>query len=122
MNKDLSLAVLILICILVICSFCGLSLHLTASIKPVPREKTITEFDARNACQWFIKDVLVSPGSADFIPSEDVKQNNTEWVVQGQVDSQNKFGALIRSNYLCVLEYQKDTGNWILKDKLIMER
>lgn len=52
-----------------------------------------------------VKNLLVSPGSADFdewsqyLPVEKMADNT--YIVNGYVDSQNRMGALIRSNWIC---------------------
>jgi hypothetical protein len=73
---------------------------------------------AMTMAEQFVKKNLKSPATADFPwPSEfkihDLGHN--EWLVSSYVDSQNGFGALIRSNWVCKL---RDNGNgtWNLVD------
>lgn len=123
MNDKQLTAILVLGTLAAIVIFCGMCSQVGRIIRTeVPtREKQVTEFDAKMACQWFIKNRLVSPGSADFVDSAEVKRNGEEWIVQGQVDSQNKFGGLMRSHYLCVMEYRKSDNNWVLTDSLVLQ-
>ncbi len=61
---------------------------------------------ARGQCEKFVTDRLQAPATAKFSPAADTratKQPGGGWSVGGWVDSQNTFGALIRSNYNCVV-------------------
>lgn len=62
--------------------------------------------------QDFVKKRLVSPGSADFggwldqIADDCVTDlGEGEYIIKGWVDSQNKFGAKLRSHFTCRLKY-----------------
>ena len=68
----------------------------------------------------FVRAGLKSPCTADFPYSGDhqlytLEGKDNAWEVRGYVDSQNSFGAMIRSNFACQLEYTAE-GNWILLD------
>jgi hypothetical protein len=88
-------------------------------------------------CHDFVEDRLKSPSTADFgglfddrdkaafVDAETAAQtgldtsnlhNTGVWVVVGSVDAQNSFGAMIRSEYTCVMDYDKNTQNWYLLD------
>jgi hypothetical protein len=68
--------------------------------------------DAVVACEGFVKDRLKAPSSAKF-SGEDAQQSGSVYTVTGAVDSQNSFGALLRSSYTCVVE---DSGSqWKLQ-------
>jgi len=78
--------------------------------------------------QRFIKDRLVSPGSADF--GGWLEQTTDECVtdlgsgryrVKGWVDSQNSFGAMLRSNFVCIVAYAGD-NKWNLESINLAER
>lgn len=73
--------------------------------------------------QSFVKKFLKSPSTAEFpqlIKSvTTVSHNGIEWTVNSYVDVQNSFGAMIRSQYTCVLEYSGE-DKWTLK-KLIFD-
>ena len=73
----------------------------------------------------FVRAGLKSPTTADFGRISTHQQYTIEgkpntWEVRGHVDSQNSFGAMIRSNYTCQLEYVSGSGNkvadWYLLD------
>ncbi|MCL4295722.1 MAG: hypothetical protein KJ077_08345 [Anaerolineae bacterium] len=88
-------------------------------------------------CKDFVRDNLKSPSSADFgglfddrdkamfLEAEQASQfgvdtsklrNSGVWVVAGEVDAENSFGAMIRSKYTCILDYDKAGQNWYLLD------
>ena len=74
----------------------------------------------RGAClaaQEMIRERLVSPATAKFQPCRDqqVTHSGTEWRVTGYVDSQNRFGATIRSSYTATLEPRTDgVDGWLV--------
>lgn len=59
-------------------------------------------------CRLYVEDRLVSPSTADF-PSAllaDVRDvGNNVFEIRSHVDSQNSFGAMIRTNYFCKIQY-----------------
>jgi hypothetical protein len=74
-----------------------------------------------------VKQTLRSPSSAKF-PSilggnVEVKVGNIieddltcEFEVRGYVDSQNGFGAMLRTNYLATVKFEAQGARWILLD------
>lgn len=77
----------------------------TASETPHPADST----DATIVCQKFVTDQLRAPSTAVFSPDSETAASHIgiadkpdTWRVQGWVDSQNSFGAQIRSRYDCV--------------------
>jgi hypothetical protein len=73
-----------------------------------PNGERVDEFLAEVLCEGQIKDQLLAPASAKFGRATRVKNGNT-WVITNTVDSQNAFGALIRSEWQCVLDGTVDT-------------
>lgn len=62
--------------------------------------------DGRGAqviCHDFVKDALKSPSTADF-SDESHAGKSPIWTVRGQVDSENSFGAVVRSSYVCTVK------------------
>lgn len=64
-----------------------------------------------NSCKRIVPDLLKSPGSARF----PVNPQTTEifrgmYVVNGKVDSQNSYGALLRASYFCYLRHIPKKG------------
>jgi hypothetical protein len=67
--------------------------------------------------QRYVKERLKSPSTAKF-PSVDFKYQNREdnvYYIDGYVDSQNSFGATIRTNFVGVIQ-QTGKDTWQLKD------
>jgi hypothetical protein len=66
-------------------------------------------YSARLMCEnHFVKDKLLAPTSAKFSGDDEtgVTPGKGNWVVRGYVDSQNAFGVMIRSQYVCITSYQ----------------
>lgn len=73
---------------------------------------------AVSICHQFVEDRLKAPATAGFesVSEEDTTQtSDTEWIVRGHVDSENGFGANIRTEYVCTVRYNGD-DNWHLVD------
>jgi hypothetical protein len=104
---------------------------------PTPTPNLGSESAAQVMCEQFVTESLKSPSTADFgglfddrdsaafIEAEQAQQlgvdtsklrNTGVWVVAGSVDAQNSFGAMIRSEYACVLDYEKGSDTWYLLD------
>ncbi|UIU47042.1 hypothetical protein [Microcystis phage MinS1] len=66
-------------------------------------------------CEDFVDDRLRSPSSAEFPDPVTRKSGTQTWVVEGAVDSENGFGAMIRSTYTCEVRYAGDDV-WRLVD------
>ena len=66
--------------------------------------------DAYQACERAVETQLVSPGSADFSGAlgSDISENGGSYTVIGYVDSENSFGASLRSDFTCQL---RETGD-----------
>lgn len=64
------------------------------------------DIDARIGCERLVKDNLKSPGTAKF-PGPfsgdyaEVRDNGLGWLYSSYVDSQNGFGAIIRTRFSC---------------------
>jgi hypothetical protein len=57
-----------------------------------------------NLCKKVVPEILKSPGSARFPDKSMTRELFTGmYVVTGKVDSQNSYGALLRSNYYCYM-------------------
>lgn len=70
-----------------------------------------TSIDAIDVCHQQVTDQLKAPATAQFQPSESATNVGARWTVSGSVDAQNGFGALIRSDYVCIATYD-GTGGW----------
>lgn len=95
----------------------------TAPPKPmtkaeIERMKTKEEINAFVMAQSFVKKCLKAPSTADFpyYNKGDVQDGGTKiWIVNSYVDSQNSFGAMMRTYYRAKV---MDLGNdkWKLLD------
>lgn len=87
--------------------------------EPVTNDKKIKDMRASTAftlCEFKARDYLVSPSSADFesITKSRVEQdvNQERWLVRTTVDSENAFGAKLRSDVMCeVTPVDRDNGH-----------
>lgn len=71
-----------------------------------------TGVDAYVQCQLFAEDQLVAPGSAQWPAGGGYvakDHGSGVWRVDTYVDSQNSFGALVRSQVTCVMSVSGDT-------------
>lgn len=108
----------------------------TATDKPTPTPKptnpaaSLEGVLAKNMCQKFVSEKLKSPASAefgnyqnDYIPLAKVKEVGADtikeiknpdgiWRITGSVDAQNGFGAMIRSNYTCIVDHDLQANSW----------
>ncbi len=66
------------------------------------------------ASKYFVETKLKSPGSADFpfLDYQHAARKNCQILIRSYVDSQNGFGAMIRSHYDAVLQHRG--GEWQL--------
>lgn len=63
------------------------------------------EQSVTDACKSAVAAKLKSPGSAQWSNVEASRPyGNFTWKVEGKVDSQNGFGALVRGEFLCAVE------------------
>jgi hypothetical protein len=101
-NKNAILGAVLVIFVCVLCS-CLVFSNLTS--------KKDQKHDYSNMaviqCQNFVKDRLKSPGSAEFPFLEHTIKDlgNQTFEVVSYVDSQNSFGALLRTYYTCRIQY-----------------
>lgn len=82
----------------------------------INRVSSVGELDAYIAAQMFIEKRLKAPNTADFenYNSDNVRKiSENKYSVRGYVDAENSFGAKIRSQFSCQLEYLGD-NEWRL--------
>lgn len=87
-----------------------------SSVKTVP-----TNNDLKAACKKAVLSVLKSPGSAKFPEFGDASYSAPGFIyaVGGKVDSQNSYGALLRSGFNCSTVFEGTTKGgtlWTLVD------
>ncbi len=61
----------------------------------------VTRFMAVSICEDAVKNRLRAPATAQFPDPLAIPESGNRWRVQGAVDAQNAFGALVRSDYEC---------------------
>src|SRR5699024_3369881 len=67
---------------------------------------------AEYACEAAVKNILKAPSTAKFSHDAVNGSRDDELLVVGRVDSQNSFGASIRSTYTCSVEWS-ETDNQV---------
>lgn len=72
-------------------------------------------FEAKSICETFVKKQLKAPATAKFSEESAAKVSDVEYTAGGSVDSQNSFGALLRSTFACDLTYNATTQEWTSK-------
>jgi hypothetical protein len=88
--------------------------------------KDVSE-DAYYTIQGFVQNRLKSPGSARFPPVDAARVSQVgaipdqRYIVAAYVDSQNSFGALLRSNFVGVIQ-QTSKGHWTLQELHVTAR
>jgi hypothetical protein len=89
-----------------------------AAKQAAQRERFGDKIEAWVMTKQFVKDQLVSPGTADFggwmEQTSDtcvIDLGQGSYTVNGWVDSQNRLGAKLRSYFNCKLRYVGN-GNW----------
>jgi len=71
-------------------------------------------YGAVSVCKEFVVGRLASPSSADFGGTSSSVVVTNRYRVTGWVDSQNAFGAQVRSDFVCVVTYQPARESWRL--------
>ena len=96
----------------VLCLFFLASVNSTSGTK----ENPANPINASVMCEYYIKDRLKAPSTAKFAPYNKLvistygKNQGVKdaFRVKGYVDAENSFGAMLRNNYTCDVQY---TGN-----------
>lgn len=91
-----------------------------------PAEKPVSDSAAYIKATHFVERFLVSPSTADF-PTFDYQVlkglHDHEYYVKSYVDSENLYGAMIRNDWIAVVEFkggkELDQQNWELKELFI---
>lgn len=76
-----------------------------------------SEAGAEVSCEQRVKEQLKSPSSADFDGTTARAVTETEYAVSGTVDSENGFGAMLRSEFTCTVQF-RDDGTFARVDSL----
>lgn len=67
------------------------------------------EAEAETQCEGFVDKRLKAPATADYELT--ASREGGSWTVTGAVDSENGFGAKVRSSVTCVLHFEGDTAH-----------
>lgn len=85
----------------------------TDSSEDQPAADDGDEFGAQAACVDFVERQLKAPSTADFGDEEVTQIRGPVWEVVGEVDAENGFGAMLRSDYVCRVKFKGD-DEWTL--------
>lgn len=93
-------------------------------IRQPPKEECGDETMAFVMSQRAVKNQLRSPASAEFPYITDVSSTRTgecTFTVDAYVDSQNGFGAMLRSRYSVKMTYYPDSKTWSASEMAIKQ-
>lgn len=65
----------------------------------------LQKFDAQYHCKEFVSARLKAPSTASFSSPSTAGSGEGPYTVHGVVDSQNSFGAMLRSSYTCTVQF-----------------
>jgi len=67
------------------------------------------------ACRDWVKERLKAPATADFSQETAAVEDSAanRWKVTGVVDSENSFGAKVRSRWTCIATHEGDTTSLV---------
>lgn len=69
--------------------------------------------DAESMARQFVTDGLKTPATASFVETTGSHTDGCSFYVIGSVDSQNTFGAMLRSTFMVVLTYRPEDNKWV---------
>jgi len=70
---------------------------------------------ATNNCEGFVRERLKAPATAKFSNEKIIAIDGKLYIVTGDVDSQNSYGAMLRSNYNCLVSRDGTLTNLTLE-------
>ena len=83
---------------------------------PQPPSQASYELSARAYSEFYIERILKSPSTAEFCRGTATSLGDNKWKVESCVDSENSYGAMLRSNWEAVMIYtggdHEDIGSW----------
>lgn len=103
----------------------------TPSSEPEQPSTYSYELSARSFSEFYVERLLKSPSTAEFCRGTATDLGENRWKVVSCVDSQNGFGALIRSNWQTIMIFDgtdvEDMGAWkveqvIFDGKVVYEK
>lgn len=87
-----------------------------------PRKKTTKELSdlAIRCTKYEVTQRLKSPSTAEFnTNTQSTYINDTTYGIYGTVDSQNSFGAMIRTEFMCTVTLTNNGENYTITDFII---
>ncbi len=72
------------------------------------RKRVGSQFDAEVTARQFVLKRLKAPSTAKFVEESSMLSRDGTWLVVGAVDSQNSFGAMLRTQYTCGVRHVGD--------------
>lgn len=96
------------ICLIAFFAFIGSFSSSSSPSTPATNPAASREIDSMVFGEYVIKELLKSPSTAEFTKTKayELTDQKDVWVVNGYVDSQNGFGAMIRSSWEVQLDYR----------------
>jgi len=93
----------------------GSSTDLTQSTQTTQNSVSDRKFSSMAFAESIIKDTLKSPSTAEFTNVQAYELSNLKdvWAVNGYVDSQNSYGAMLRSTWEVQLDYRDGKGGTV---------
>ena len=95
-------------------------------VDPVSVEQPplVTDMEVNAVAQGYVEKFLKSPSTAKFPPRANYTDlGNNQHKVESYVDSQNGFGAQIRSGYTVTMTYKggewSNINNWVIDEIII---
>ena len=127
-SKRAEWAVLLLIGAVIVWCFTGGE---TKTPSPAPSQNQVlsestAQVMAKTICEMRVKDTLKAPSTADFpFFSQATFDGSRRATLSSYVDAQNGFGAMIRTSFVCTVEYGGgDTGareSWKIVDFVVLQ-
>ena len=73
--------------------------------------ESLMQIQAVDQCKDWVKEKLKAPATADF-SGERVSGSGGDYTIAGAVDSENSFGAKIRSTWVCTIKRDAASGTF----------
>lgn len=71
---------------------------------------------ARAQCELYVEEFLKAPSTATHSYDPVITEiTDTSWAIKSFTDSENSFGAEVRTNWICDASYDEDADLWHLQ-------
>jgi hypothetical protein len=100
----------------------GLTMAPSSGVPAAPKPPTAyeKELSAEVYAETYIERLLKAPSTADFCSMNTTDLGDNRWRITSCVDSQNSYGAMIRSNWETTMIYTEDPAGWEM-EKVIFD-